>query len=145
MRPGFVVFLFLVATVNTLGQVKKKIREYEKTFQFSLFPGISTNGIASGSYYNSFSFNLFGGLSAGNRVLELGLITNANMKTTTGIQIAGLANIVGTNAFINLTLSEERTLINTEDYEVNRKGIQVAGFLNYVLNHASGNSTNSRI
>jgi hypothetical protein len=119
-------------------QVKKKIREYEKIFQFSLFPGISTNGISSGSYYNNYSFNLFGGLSAGNQILELGLITNSNMKTTTGIQIAGFANIVGTNAFINLTLSEERALINSEDFEVNRKGIQIAGFLNYVLNHASG-------
>lgn len=138
MLCRYASFLFLVVSLNTYGQVKKKIREYEKGFQFSLFPGISTNGISSGSYYNSVSFNLFGGLSAGNRVLELGLITNSNMKTTTGIQIAGLANIVGTNAFINLTLSEERMLINTEDYEVNRKGIQLAGFLNYVLNHTSG-------
>lgn len=132
------LLLFLAISFSSFSQVKKKIREYEKTFQLSLFPGISTNGISSGSYYNSFSLNLFGGLSAGNRVLELGLITNSNMKTTTGIQIAGLANIVGTNAFINLTLSEERTLINTEDFEVNRKGIQLAGFLNYVLNHTSG-------
>lgn len=136
---GYAVVFFLIssnAVVNA--QVKKKIREYEKGFQVSLFPGISTNGIGSGSYYNNYSFNLFGGLSAGNHILEIGLITNANMKTTTGIQIAGLANIVGTNAFINLTLSEERTLINSEDFEVNRKGIQVAGFLNYVLNHTSG-------
>lgn len=133
-----VVFLFLAVSLQGYGQVKKKIREYEKGFQLSLFPGISTNGISSGSYYNLYSFNLFGGLSAGNRVLEVGLLTNGNMKTTTGIQLAGLANIVGTNAFINLTLSEERTLINTEDFEVNRKGIQVAGFLNYVLNNTSG-------
>ncbi len=60
------------------------------------------------------------------------------MKSITGIQIAGLANIVGANAFINLTLSEERTLINTEDFEVNSKGIQFAGFLNYVLNNSTG-------
>jgi hypothetical protein len=32
----------------------------------------------------------------------------------------------------------ERPLINSEDFEVNRKGVQVAGFLNYVLNHTSG-------
>lgn len=133
-----VVFLFLTVSLNSYGQVKKKIREVEKGFQLSLFPGISTNGISSGSYYNKYSFNLFGGLSAGNRVLEIGLITNGNMKSTTGIQLAGLANIVGTNAFINLTLSEERTLINTEDFEVNRTGIQMAGFLNYVLNNTSG-------
>lgn len=132
------VFLFLVVPLDSYAQVKKKIREYEKDFQFSIFPGISTNGISSGSYYNKYSFNLFGGLSAGNRIFEAGLITSANMKTTTGIQIAGLANIVGTNAFINLTLAEERTLINSEDFEVNRKGVQFAGLLNYVLNHASG-------
>lgn len=132
----YVVFLLL--TITGYGQVNKKIREYDRTFQFSIFPGISTNGVSSGSYYNSFSFNLFGGLSAGNRVLEIGLFTNNNMKSTTGIQIAGLANIVGANAFVNLSQSEERSLINTEDFEVNRKGIQVAGLLNYVLNNASG-------
>ncbi|MEX1241918.1 MAG: hypothetical protein WEB30_19515 [Cyclobacteriaceae bacterium] len=131
-------YVLLLLSLTTSAQVKKKIREYEKGFQLSLFPGISTNGIWSGSYYNKYSLNLFGGLSAGNRVLEIGLITNGSMKNTTGFQLAGLANIVGANAFINLTLSEERTLINTEDYEVNRTGIQVAGFLNYVLNHASG-------
>ena len=132
------MYFVLPAASIACGQVNKKIREYDRTFQFSIFPGISTNGISSGSYYNSFSLNLFGGLSAGNRILEIGLLTNNNMKTTTGIQIAGLANIVGTNSFLNLSLSEERTLINSEDFEVNRKGIQVAGLLNYVLNNASG-------
>jgi hypothetical protein len=128
----------MLTSLNGYCQVNKKIREYDRTFQFSIFPGISTNGISSGSYYNSFSFNLFGGLSAGNRILEIGFLTNNNLKTTTGIQLAGLANITGANAFVNLSLSEERTMINTEDFEVNRKGIQVAGLLNYVLNNASG-------
>jgi hypothetical protein len=130
--------LFFVYASVACAQVNKKIRQYDRTFQFSIFPGISTNGISSGSYYNSFSLNLFGGLSAGNRILEIGLLTNNNLKTTTGIQLAGLANIVGTNSFVNLSLSEERTLINSEDFEVNRKGIQLAGLLNYVLNNASG-------
>lgn len=131
-------YLLLLLSFTASAQVRKKMREYEKGFQLSLFPGISTNGIWSGSYFNKYSLNLFGGLSAGNRVLEVGLITNSSLKTTTGFQVAGLANIVGANAFINLTLSEERTLINEEDYEVDRTGVQVAGFLNYVLNHASG-------
>lgn len=131
-----IVLIFL--SLHGYAQVKKKIREYERVFQFSLFPGTSTNGISSGSYINSFSFNLFGGLSAANRILEIGLITNNNLKTTSGIQFAGLANITGANAFVNLSLSEERSMINSEDFEVNRKGIQVAGILNYVLNHASG-------
>jgi hypothetical protein len=132
------LFLFFLLSLFAHAQVKKKIREYEKTFQFSLFPGVSTNGISSASYYNSFSLNLFGGLAAGNRILEVGLITNSNMKSSTGIHLAGFANIFGTNAFVNLTQSEERTLVNTEDFEVNGKGIMVAGVLNYVLNNSSG-------
>jgi hypothetical protein len=125
-------------SISAHSQVRKKIREYDKDLQLSLFPGISTNGIWSASFYNKYSLNLFGGLSAGNQIFELGLITNANLKSTTGIQIADLANVVGANAFVNLTLSEERTLTNEEDYKVTFTGIQVAGFLNYVLNAASG-------
>jgi hypothetical protein len=142
MRPNPLSYVTLSLTllVSSIAsaQIKKKIREYERTFQFSLFPGISTNGISSGSYYNSFSLNLFGGLSAGNRILEIGVITNATMKSSTGLHFAGLANIFGTNAFINLTQSEERTLIIKEDFEVNSRGVMVAGFLNYILNNASG-------
>jgi len=120
------------------GQVKKKIRVYEKTLQLSLFPGISTNGIESGSYYNKFSLNLFGGLSAGNHILELGALTNINLKSVTGIQVAGLANVVGANAFVNLSQSEERALINAEDFEANGQGIQFSGMLNFVRNNMKG-------
>ncbi len=129
---------FVVQSSVVSAQVKKKIRQFDKTFQFSLFPGISTNGIHSGSYFNKFSLNLFGGLSAGNQILEIGTISNVNIKTATGIQLAGLANIVGTNAFINLSESEERTLIIKDEFESNNKGIQFAGFLNYVRNHSTG-------
>ncbi|MEO8473635.1 MAG: hypothetical protein ABI477_15655, partial [Chryseolinea sp.] len=107
-RIAFFSLILLLASHVAIAQVKKKSREYNKVFQLSIFPGISTNGVSSGSYYNSFSLNLFGGLSAGNRVLEIGLLTSNNLKTTTGIQFAGLANIVGSNAFVNLSQSEER-------------------------------------
>jgi hypothetical protein len=130
--------LLMVITSMAQGQVKKKIRSYEKVFQFSLFPGISTNGIESGAYYNKFSFNLFGGLSAGNRILELGSLVNVNLKESTGIQIAGLANVVGANAYVNLSQSEERALINVEDSESSTKGIQFAGILNFVRNNTRG-------
>ena len=56
-KRHFYVIFFLVS-FEGYGQVNKKIREYNRTFQFSVFPGISTNGISSGSYYNSFSLNL---------------------------------------------------------------------------------------
>jgi hypothetical protein len=119
------------------GQVKRKARIYERKLQLSLFPGISTNGISSGSYYNSFSLNLFGGLSAGNHILEVGLVSNVNIRSSTGIQIAGLANIIGANAFLNLTLSEERSLMR-DDSVSNSTGIQIAGLLNYVRGNSSG-------
>ena len=131
-----VILLFIIMLpLHVAGQVKK-FREYKRTFQFSLFPGISTNGIESGFYYNNYSFNLFGGLSAGNRVVEVGLISNVNMQRATGIQLAGFANVIGTNAFLNLTLWEERSLIS-DDYESSNKGIQIAGLLNYVRNNTS--------
>jgi len=131
------LFIFIQPQLST-AQVKKKIREYERGFQMSMFPGISTNGIYSGSYYNLFSLNLFGGLSAGTRFLEVGLISNSTTRGNTGIQMAGLANVVGANAFMNLSQSEEHELINEEGFESNQKGIQVAGLLNYVRNHGSG-------
>lgn len=82
--------------------------------------------------------NLFGGISAGNRILEVGLISNVNIKNSTGIHIAGIANIIGTNAFVNLSLSEERELIIKEEFKSDSKGIQLAGLLNYVRDNASG-------
>jgi len=128
----------MILPAMAFGQVKKKMRLYEKNMQVSLFPGISTNGINSGSYFNKYSLNLFGGFSAGNKILEIGLLTNSNTQSSTGIQLAGLANIIGTNAFLNLSQSEERDLINKEEFESNGKGIQLAGFLNYVRTHSSG-------
>ncbi|HYC84343.1 MAG TPA: hypothetical protein VEB86_03940, partial [Chryseosolibacter sp.] len=116
---------------------KRNIRLYSRTFQVSLFPGISTNGINSGSYVNRFSLNLFGGQSASVKTFEAGLITNSHFQSSSGIQLAGFANIIGTNAFVNLTLSEERRLIH-DGYQVNNTGIQISGFLNYVLNQATG-------
>lgn len=115
----------------------RPIITYERLFQFSLFPGISTNGINSASYINTFSLNAFGGHSAGNRALEIGLISNSNRFSLRGIQLAGLANVLGANAYSNLTTSEERTLLNN-GAESSSRAIQVAGFMNYVRDDATG-------
>lgn len=123
-------------TLPTPSRVRP-INTAERFFQFSLFPGISTNGTASASYINKFSINVFGGYSAGNKILEFGLLTNSNRFNLTGLQFAGLANIVGANAYSNLTTSEERTLINS-GFECSSHGIQVGGLLNYVRDNAKG-------
>jgi hypothetical protein len=124
-----------IAQTAAVCQTVRRIPEHKRFFQFSFFPGISTNGLNSASYSNDFSFNLFGGLSAGNRIFEIGLITNSNLREVSGIQIAGLANIVGTNAFINLTPTEQYDLIQEGD-ESSSHGIQIAGLLNYVRDNS---------
>lgn len=138
MKPTLLALLLVTGNPFIVYPQIKKLREYERRIQISLLPGISTNGIESGSYYNRFSINIFGGISAGNHHMELGLISNVNLKKTTGIQLAGFGNIVGANAFVNLTLSEERELIIEQDFECNFKGIQLAGLLNYVRDNAKG-------
>jgi len=116
----------------------KKQRYQEKPFQLSLFPGISTHGIHEAWYFNKFSLNLLGGISAGSKHFELAGISNLSIRYTTGIQIAGIANVVGSNAFVNLSLGEERELINEEAFTSYFKGFQIAGYMNYVRNDATG-------
>src|SRR5690242_17643832 len=92
-----VLFYALLISFSVLGQngddkeeKKRTIRFYERAFQLSLFPVISTNRIYSGSYFNKYSLNLFGGLTAGNRNFEIGLITNSHFQSSSGLQFAGL-------------------------------------------------------
>jgi hypothetical protein len=126
-----------VTQQNKPSERNRKIQEFKSPFQVALFPGISTNGWRSGSYYNNFSLNIFGGLSAGSRVLEISPVSNVSLKNTTGIQLAGLANVVGANAFINLTVAEENVAMH-DGLQASSKGIMFAGLLNYVFDQASG-------
>jgi hypothetical protein len=133
------LIFFVLAAPESVSQtsVARKPREYKRIFQLAFFPGISTNGISSGSYTNDFSINLFGGLSAGNRIFELGLISNAELNSVSGIQMGGLANIVGANTFLNLSIAGEREL-EQAGFESNQKGIQLAGLINYVRINSKG-------
>lgn len=133
------LFLILVlsTSLNSYAQFKKQ-RYQEKKIQLSIFPGISTQGIHEGWYFNKFSFNLFGGISAGSNHFEIAGISNLSLRYTTGIQIAGIANVVGSNAFVNLSLREERELIIDEEFRSFFKGFQIAGYMNYVRNDATG-------
>lgn len=130
--------LFLICQFTAvLSQDRTEIEAQFKEFQLSLFPGISSNGMQSWKYNNKYSINLFGGLSAGNRIFELGLISNVNLYGANGIQIAGLANIVGANAFANLTDDERRTA-RREGFAADTHALQLAGFMNFVTDNAKG-------
>src|SRR3954466_7403850 len=88
-----------IASSSAIGQPAKNVFS-TKDFQVSLVPGVNSNGLNSAQYFNKFSLNLLAGISAGNRIFEFGVISNASTFRVTGIQIAGVANVVGTNAFL---------------------------------------------
>jgi len=137
MTKIFSVVILLFAFNQLVFSQTPKTRYRDKTFQFSLFPGISTNGVASGHYFNKYSLNLFGGMSAGTTFLEIGGISNLNTNFSNGLQFAGLANVIGSNAFINLTLRQERDAIKDE-FSSDFKGIQFSGLLNFVRSNMEG-------
>ncbi len=128
---GFLLVTDLLGQDTRLKKRSKYVHRYNSRFQLSIFPGISTNGINSGSFVNDYSLNLFGGLSVGNRKLELSPITNLNLRESSGLQVAGLANIIGANSYVNLTDDEIRQL-KKEKSQASFRGLQLAGILNYV-------------
>lgn len=132
------VLLCLTVTHTLTTAQFRKNRFREKGVQLSLVPGISTNGIHSAWYFNKFSLNLFSGISAGSKHFALAGVSNASLFTSTGIQIAGISNVVGTNSFINLRLGEEREAIKEELNKPLFHGIQLAGVVNLVRNNVYG-------
>lgn len=122
----------LIATAQ-----ERKLRYRDKSFQFSLFPGIGTNGLESGHYFNDVSINLTSNVSAGSYYLDLSLISSMSLRSVSGLQISGLANIVGGNAYVNLTRWEEREIRRGKEAP-KLQGIQVSGFMNFVRTNAVG-------
>lgn len=60
-----------------------------------------------------------------------------NIRSSSGIQIAGLANIVGSNSFVNLTRLEEKEL-KESGVTAELKGFQFSGILNFVREDVTG-------
>ncbi len=111
--------------------------DYTKIFQVSLTPAIGTNGMHPGGYINYFSFNLTSGYSMANYIFEIGLISNLNVNETKGLQISGIANLTGANAFAGMQQKEKDEKIK-RGFEANLTGFQIAGVSNVVLNNVFG-------
>ena len=107
---------------------------FTRTFQVSLVPGLGTNGMHPGGYHNYFSLNLTGGYSASTYLLEVGVLSNFNTEETRGLQIAGLANLTGANAFAGMQ-RPERAEKTRKGFEANLSGLQISGLSNVVLNN----------
>ncbi|MGZ5221720.1 MAG: LA_2272 family surface repeat-containing protein, partial [Chitinophagaceae bacterium] len=123
---------FLLSAKQKVRSLNMKKFFTEKPFQFSVIPGVSTQGKLSGQVVNNFSFNLFGGYTAGVNGLEIGGLFNLNKKDVRYVQAAGLFNVVGGS----VTGLQVSGLQNTSLKTVT--GVQVAGINNYVKGNVSG-------
>jgi hypothetical protein len=131
------VFAALSAISSVAFGQPRKYVFMTRDFQVSLVPGVNSNGLNSAQYFNKISLNLLAGLSAGNRILEVGVISNASTFRVTGIQIAGIANVVGTNSFL-VEPDEKLRSRDEEKFTAKFHGLQFAGVINYVNESATG-------
>lgn len=123
------------SSLDSVRRVKRPVT-FDSFFQLSLIPGVSTNGARASSYINQISINVLSGLSAGNRIVEIGT-SNNNSQGIRGVQIAALTNLVGLKTFSEHSRTEKWALINS-GFRVNASGLQAAGVANYVRNHFYG-------
>ena len=105
--------------------------------QLSVVPGLSTNGIHPGTYANYFSLNIFTGYSSENYLLEVGGLSNLNQNGTRGLQVAGLANFTGANAYAGLN-EKERDKKMRDGFSAPLTGLQISGMTNFVLHDVYG-------
>lgn len=99
--------------------------------QFSVVPGVGTNGKLSGVTTVDYSFNLLGGFNGGVRVLEIGGLFNMIWDTASYCQIAGLFNSVGGP----VKGVQVAGLFNRDGSSV--QGVQIGGLLN-TARHING-------
>src|SRR5688572_9439722 len=123
---------FLLSAKQKIRSLNMKNFFTEKPFQASVIPGISTQGQMSGQVVSNFSFNLFGGYTAGVKGLEIAGLFNMNKRDVRYLQAAGLFNIVGGS----VTGLQVGGLQNTSLKNVT--GFQVAGINNFVKGNTQG-------
>ncbi|WP_296704458.1 hypothetical protein [Algoriphagus sp.] len=114
----FVLFLFVLNPILGITQTSSDQKEviFNSNFQISIVPYLGTNGKNSGITTNDYSFNLFGGFSAGTNKLELAGLFNINRFDVGNAQFAGIFNQVGGSL----------------------KGVQFAGIANSTLDSIQG-------
>ncbi len=126
-----------IAVCVSLSVQAQRKNSDQRSFQFSIVPGLGTNGLHPGGFRNVVSFNLTSGYSKATLLFELAGISNLNTDETRGLQIAGLANLTGANAFSGLTVKEADKKIRT-GFEANLTGMQVSGLSNVVITNIFG-------
>lgn len=128
--------LLVVCACSTLAFPQSRKKEL-RFLHVSLSPGISTNGLHGSDKTNVFSFNFTSGYTGATNFLELALISNANELKTRGLQVAGLVNVTGINAYKGLSEKEIDEKYRS-GFEANLIGAQFSGLINSVLSNAYG-------
>jgi hypothetical protein len=131
------LFLTLLSFQSFYLHAQRDVAFKDKVFQVSLVPALGTNGLHPGSFNNYFSLNLSSGYSASTVFFELGIISNLNTNRTNGVQLGGIANITGANAFGGLT-KKQREEKRKSGFSSNLTGVQFSGVTNIVLGNAFG-------
>lgn len=131
------IYLFLIFSSCILPLFAQEKIQKIRPIQFSVAPSLGTNGLQPGSFTNQFSFNLTSGYSAKNLAFELAGISNLNTNGTRGLQIAGLANITGGNAFAGLSKKEVDQKLKS-GFNSHLAGIQLSGLTNVVVDEVFG-------
>lgn len=122
----------LTGSVNTVDE-QEAVFEY-RLFNLSLVPGMGTNGLNPGGYYNGISFNATVDYSAGNNILGVAGFSNFSRYSAYGIQLAGILNLVGGDMY-----QQKRAAgMSNADLKSPFFGVQVAGVGNLVTGDASG-------
>lgn len=89
------ILLTLVFSIATCIVAFSHTAETESsTFQLSLFPPLSTNGINSYQYSNKISLNLLAGLSRNENGIAIAGLTNIIINNAKDLQFARLGNVV---------------------------------------------------
>lgn len=115
---------FIKLTDEQKATIENFKENFRKKAQVSLLPIVGTNGVMSPSTTVDYSFNVFGGLNGGVRMLEIGGIFNSVVDTASFVQIAGIFNAVGGPQYGAQVAGI--TNLNASSFE----GAQVSGILN---------------
>ncbi|WP_018126474.1 hypothetical protein [Balneola vulgaris] len=119
-----VLLAFLLVSSNQLvAQSYNSDLEYRK-WRITLFPPLSTNGVAAKNYTAKYSINIIGGYHGGLNGLEIGTLFNYNKHYASGFQIVGGVNATGgPMEGVNIA-----GLLNQASSNIS--GIQIAGLAN---------------
>lgn len=106
-------------------------------FNLTLVPGLSSVGLDPSNNNSYFTLNVLSGYQRGTYWFELSGLSSTTIAQANGIQIAGLANLVGIDYYQGLTPKEIIKAENSGDFPV-LKGIQISGLMNYVRGYSTG-------